>query len=55
MQKDEDIMALMQYTKQDDAKVKDLTLKIERMAEESVKKKRAVDNEILDTTSLQVK
>jgi hypothetical protein len=34
---------------------KDLTLKIERMAEESVKKKRAVDNEILDTTSLQVK
>ena len=32
----------------------DLTLKIERMTEESIKKKRAVDNEILDTTSLQV-
>jgi len=30
-------------------------LKIERMTEESNKKKRAVENEIMDTTSLQVK
>jgi hypothetical protein len=29
--------------------------KIERMTEESNKKKRAVENEIMDTTSLQVK
>ncbi|CAF0900037.1 unnamed protein product [Adineta ricciae] len=53
-QKDEDVMALLKYTRQDEAKVKELMLKIERMTEESNKKKRAVESEIMDTTSLQV-
>ncbi|UJR23536.1 hypothetical protein I4U23_026526 [Adineta vaga] len=53
-QKDEDVMALMKYTRQDEAKVKELMLKIERMTEESNKKKRAVESEIMDTTSIQV-
>ncbi|CAF0814550.1 unnamed protein product [Didymodactylos carnosus] len=53
-QKDEDVMALMKYTRQDEAKVKELMFKIERMTDESSKKKRAVENEIMDTTGLQV-
>ncbi|CAF0852507.1 unnamed protein product [Rotaria sp. Silwood1] len=53
-QKDEDVMALMKYTRQDEAKVKELMFKVERMTEESNKKKRAVEGEIMDTTSLQV-
>ncbi|CAF0839436.1 unnamed protein product [Didymodactylos carnosus] len=53
-QKDEDFMALMTYTRQDEAKVKELIIKIERMTDESSKKKRAIENEIMDTTGLQV-
>ncbi|CAF1233483.1 unnamed protein product, partial [Rotaria sordida] len=52
-QKDEDVMALMKYTRQDEAKVKELMFKTERMTEESNKKKRAVESEIMDTTSHQ--
>jgi UDP-glucose:O-linked fucose beta-1,3-glucosyltransferase len=72
-QKDEDVMALMKYTRQDEAKVKvknnkkfififsifilnkkELMFKNERMTDEANKKKRAVEIEIMDTTSLQV-
>ncbi|CAF3917236.1 unnamed protein product [Rotaria magnacalcarata] len=53
-QKDEDVMALMKYTRQDEAKVKELMFKIERMTDEANKKKRSVEGEIMDTTSLQV-
>ncbi|CAF0730614.1 unnamed protein product [Adineta steineri] len=53
-QKDEDVMALMKYTRQDEAKVKELLLKVERMTDENNKKKRAVESEVMDTTSLQV-
>ncbi|CAF4356604.1 unnamed protein product, partial [Adineta steineri] len=42
------------YTRQDEAKVKELLLKVERMTDENNKKKRAVESEVMDTTSLQV-
>jgi hypothetical protein len=53
-QKDEDALTLKKYTKEDDAKLKELTLKIEKLVKQSNELKKAVDEETLNTVTAQV-
>jgi len=53
-QKDEDALTLKKYAKEDEAKIKDLTLKLEKYLELSQKQKKAVDDETLETISIQI-
>lgn len=53
-QKDEDALTLKKYAKEDEAKIKDLTLKIEKLIEQSNKMKKNVDDENMNTLTLQV-
>ncbi|CAF0859941.1 unnamed protein product [Brachionus calyciflorus] len=53
-QKDEDALTLKKYAKEDEAKIKELTLKIEKLIEQSNKLKKNVDDENLNTITLQV-
>lgn len=53
-QKDEDAMTLKKYAKEDEAKIKDLTLKIEKLIDQLNKMKKNVDDENMNTLTLQV-
>lgn len=53
-QKEEDNLALDKYTRADEAKIKDLTRELERLAAHLVAKKRELEAEHTETTSKQV-
>ena len=53
-QRDEDALTLKKYAKEDEAKIKDLTLKIEKNLEQASRIKKLVDEETLNTTTIQV-
>jgi len=53
-QKDEDAMTLQKYSKQDEGKIKDLVLKIEKLVDQSQIKKKEVDKQTMETLTLQV-
>jgi len=47
VEKEEDNIALLNYTKEDDAKIKDLTLQIEKYMRDVQKKKSSLNNEVI--------
>ena len=53
-QKDEDALTLKKYAKEDEAKIKELTLKLEKLVEEAQKQKKLVDEETLETITVQI-
>eukprot|EP00058_Branchiostoma_floridae_P007967 XP_002593455.1 hypothetical protein BRAFLDRAFT_119531 [Branchiostoma floridae] len=52
--KDEDAMTLAKYTRQDDSKGKELALRMERMTEEMIRKRRMLDHETTETLTAQI-
>lgn len=52
-QKEEDNLALLKYQRADEARVKELTLAIEKMTKAAAKKKAALDDEVTDTQAAQ--
>jgi hypothetical protein len=52
-QRDEDALTLKKYAKEDEAKIKDITLKIEKYVQEANKVKKQVDEETLNTITVQ--
>ncbi|KAL5255367.1 hypothetical protein ACHWQZ_G014700 [Mnemiopsis leidyi] len=52
--RDEDAMTLMKYAKIDDAKIKELTLRLEKLTEERGKKKKLLENEVTSTLTTQI-
>uniref|UniRef100_UPI00358DEBDC coiled-coil domain-containing protein 39-like n=1 Tax=Myxine glutinosa TaxID=7769 RepID=UPI00358DEBDC len=53
-QQDEDALALQRYTQQDDGRIKDLMLKMEKLTKEVKHKRRQLDNEFTETTMAQI-
>lgn len=53
-QKDEDALTLKKYAKEDDSKLKELGLKIEKLVKDSNDLKKLVDDETLKTMTVQV-
>jgi len=53
-QKDEDALTLKKYAKEDEAKIKELTLKLEKLVEEAQKQKKLVNEETLETITVQI-
>uniref|UniRef100_A0A8C4Q841 Coiled-coil domain-containing protein 39 n=1 Tax=Eptatretus burgeri TaxID=7764 RepID=A0A8C4Q841_EPTBU len=53
-QQDEDALALQRYTQQDDGRIKELMLKIEKLTKEVKHKRRQLDNEFTETTMAQI-
>lgn len=53
-QKDEDALTLKKYAKEDDSKLKELGLKIEKLVKDSNELKKLVDEETLKTMTVQV-
>ena len=52
--RDEDAMTLMKYAKIDDAKIKELTLKLEKLTDEKTRKKKLLEGEVTNTLTTQV-
>lgn len=52
--KDEDAMTLSKYTRQDEGKIKELTLRMEKLTEDVRLKKRQLDNEMTNTLTAQI-
>lgn len=53
-QKDEDALTLKKYAKEDESKIKDLTLKLEKYVLDAQKQKKLVDDETLNTITIQL-
>lgn len=52
--KDEDAMVLEKYSRQDEANIKSLSLKIEHLTEDNQKRKRTLDHEMTETLTAQI-
>ncbi|KAK6195619.1 hypothetical protein SNE40_001008 [Patella caerulea] len=52
--KDEDSMTLQKYTRQDESKIKELSLRMEKLTEEARQKRRQLDHELTDTLTAQI-
>ena len=52
--REEDTMTLLKYAKIDDSKVKELTLKLEKITEERENKKRLLEKEVITTLTTQL-
>jgi UDP-glucose:O-linked fucose beta-1,3-glucosyltransferase len=53
-QRDEDALTLKKYAKEDEVKIKDITLRMEKNLEHANRVKQLVDEETLNTTTIQV-
>ena len=52
--KDEDFMTLQKYTRQDESKIKETSLKIEKLTDEVAAKRRTLENETTETLTAQL-
>ena len=52
--KDEDSMTIQKYSRSDEAKIKELSLRIEHLTDEAMKKRRTLDHETTETLTAQV-
>ncbi|KAJ7376952.1 Coiled-coil domain-containing protein 39, partial [Desmophyllum pertusum] len=52
--KDEDALTLQKYTRSDEGKVKELTLRMERMTDDAAKKRRELEHELTLTMTAQI-
>lgn len=52
--KDEDAMTLAKYAREDEGKVKELTLRLGRLTDEAADRKRKLNNEMMETQTTQV-
>ena len=52
--KDEDYMTLQKYTRQDESKIKEVSLKIEKLTEDVAGKKKVLENETTETLTSQL-
>ncbi|XP_060558012.1 coiled-coil domain-containing protein 39-like [Ruditapes philippinarum] len=52
--KDEDSMAIQKYSRHDESKIKELSLRMERLTDESAKKRRQLDHETTSTLTAQI-
>eukprot|EP00002_Diphylleia_rotans_P040756 TRINITY_DN9745_c0_g1_i3.p1 TRINITY_DN9745_c0_g1~~TRINITY_DN9745_c0_g1_i3.p1 ORF type:complete len:708 (-),score=224.99 TRINITY_DN9745_c0_g1_i3:232-2355(-) len=53
-QKDDDNLALERYTRADEQKIKDITLQVEKLTQDVLKKKAELDEEITETQASQI-
>ncbi|KAK3095543.1 hypothetical protein FSP39_015932 [Pinctada imbricata] len=52
--KDEDAMAIQKYTRQDESKIKELSLRMERLTDEARQKKHVLEHETTETLTAQI-
>lgn len=52
--KDEDAMTIQKYTRQDESKIKELSLRMEKLMHEAMTKKNQLDNEMTNTLTSQI-
>ncbi len=52
--KDQDAMTLSKYTRMDESKIKELSLRIEHLTDESAAKRKKLQNETTETLTAQV-
>ena len=52
--KDEDAMTLAKYAREDEGKIKELTLRLARLTDEAADRKKKLNNETMDTQTTQV-
>jgi len=52
--KDEDAMTIQKYTRHDESKIKELTLRMEKLMADAIEKKHILDNEMTNTLTSQI-
>ena len=53
-QKDEDALTLKKYAREDEARIKDISIRIERLVEQAHREKKLVDDENMNTLTVQM-